>query len=130
MHMKIIILFTMLLLHVYDDFHFQTNSFLANGKQKSWWQAQTTDTMYKHDYLVCLILHAFTWTCAIMLPVVLYNRLQVDFTHLLIFFMNMSIHAYIDDLKANRHKINLIQDQTAHILQIIGTWLIFVWFQV
>ena len=39
----------------------------------------------------------------------------------LLIFFNATIHALIDDLKANRFAINLIQDQVAHILQIIVT---------
>jgi hypothetical protein len=38
----------------------------------------------------------------------------------------MTIHAFVDDLKANRFKINLIADQLIHLAQIIGTWLIFI----
>ena len=39
----------------------------------------------------------------------------------LLIFFNTIFHALIDDLKANRFAINLIQDQVAHILQIIMT---------
>jgi len=35
---------------------------------------------------------------------------------------NTLIHAIVDDLKANKHKINLIQDQTIHFMQILLTF--------
>ena len=35
---------------------------------------------------------------------------------------NSTIHAIIDDLKANKKKINLVQDQIIHIIQILLTW--------
>ena len=38
--------------------------------------------------------------------------------------LNGTIHAFVDDLKANQKKINLVQDQSVHIGQIFLTWLI------
>jgi hypothetical protein len=34
---------------------------------------------------------------------------------------NTIIHAIVDDLKANRNKLNLIQDQLLHLAQIVIT---------
>jgi hypothetical protein len=45
---------------------------------------------------------------------------------LLTFAINWSIHAIVDDLKANKKAINLIQDQSIHLVQIILTWGIYV----
>lgn len=39
------------------------------------------------------------------------------------YILNTLCHTYIDDLKANRHRINLIQDQLIHFGQIFITWL-------
>jgi len=41
------------------------------------------------------------------------------------FVINLTIHAFVDDLKANKKKINLIVDQSIHISQIIVTCLLF-----
>ena len=41
----------------------------------------------------------------------------------LLFVGNVLIHMFVDDLKANKKKINLIQDQSIHMLQVIWTWL-------
>ena len=37
------------------------------------------------------------------------------------FAVNLIIHAVIDDLKANRRKLNLWEDQIIHIIQIVMT---------
>ena len=34
------------------------------------------------------------------------------------------VHAKIDNEKANKHTINLMVDQSLHLLQIICTWII------
>ena len=36
--------------------------------------------------------------------------------------VNLLIHMFVDNLKANEKKINLIQDQIIHIIQVIFTW--------
>ena len=40
----------------------------------------------------------------------------------LLFLGDLMLHMAVDDLKANKKKINLIQDQTIHLVQIIWTW--------
>ena len=40
----------------------------------------------------------------------------------IVFVTNLVIHMVVDDLKANRKKINLIQDQSIHMVQILATW--------
>jgi hypothetical protein len=57
----------------------------------------------------------------IMLPVMLWGQWEWP-----ILLANMFTHAAIDDAKANKMQINLIQDQTCHLIQILMTWLIFV----
>ena len=42
--------------------------------------------------------------------------------------INTAIHFVVDDLKANRFKINLITDQSIHFIQIVLTFLVcYVW---
>ena len=40
--------------------------------------------------------------------------------------VNLMIHMFVDNLKANEKKINLIQDQIIHVIQIIFTWWILI----
>lgn len=119
-----------LVVHVIDDFGLQHFTHLNELKQKTWWIEQCyvakkynniETSIYKYDYIVCLILHAFKWSCLTILPGLLIIGFPSTIVLALLIFFNTIFHALIDDLKANRFSINLIQDQVAHILQIIVT---------
>jgi len=43
---------------------------------------------------------------------------------MLSYIFNTMIHAFIDNLKANEERINLIIDQLLHLGQIIITWIL------
>ena len=120
---KTIIILSMLFLHIVDDYYLQ--GILASMKQKSWWEKNAPDDLYKHDYIVALLEHAFSWTFMIMLPILIawwVEIIQVTFVEFAIMFVtNLVLHAFIDNEKANRKTINLIVDQSAHIFQIICT---------
>ena len=122
--MKIIlILFVMIFCHIVDDYYLQ--GILASMKQKAWWRKQKSyNEMYKHDYIIALIMHAFSWAFMIMLPFILVGINQ--YAIVISIAINTIIHAFIDDLKANKKKINLVQDQVIHIVQILLTWFIIV----
>lgn len=120
--MKLFILFVMFFAHIVDDYYLQ--GILASLKQKTWWENQKSyKPMYKYDYIVALIMHAFSWSFMISLPI-----LYLGFTKWIAvaIILNTIIHGIVDDLKANKHKINLIVDQSIHIVQIIITWILFV----
>lgn len=120
--MKLFILFVMIFAHIVDDYYLQ--GILASLKQKTWWENQKSyKPMYKYDYIVALIMHAFSWSFMISLPI-----LYLGFTKWIAvaIILNTIIHGIVDDLKANKHKINLIVDQSIHIVQIIITWILFV----
>lgn len=121
--MTIFILFTMIFLHVLDDYYFQ--GCLANLKQKKYWEALPGYTeKYKNDYIVALLMHSFEWTFMIMLPLIVYHNFNVNFTVFISYFiLNVLIHAFVDNEKANKFTINLIQDQTVHIIQIFFTFI-------
>ena len=118
----------MLFCHIIDDYVLQ--GWLATGKQKDWWKTNAPEKLYRYDYIMALAEHAFSWTCAIYIPVLVYAYLFQDFKavyiYVIVFILNWIIHAVTDHCKANLHKINLIQDQTIHIVQIIITWLIYI----
>ena len=120
--MKLFILFVMIFAHIVDDYYLQ--GILASLKQKSWWENQQSyKPMYKYDYIVALIIHAFSWSFMISLPI-----LYLGFTKWIAvaIILNTIIHGIVDDLKANKGKINLIVDQSIHIVQIIIIWILFV----
>jgi hypothetical protein len=121
---KIFILLAMIFLHIIDDYKLQ--GILASMKQKKWWKEQKEyKKLYRHDYIPALIEHSFSWTFMIMLPIAIVLHLNIGWW-IFAYIVNMVIHAFVDDLKANKFKINLVIDQTIHIIQIIVTWLIFI----
>lgn len=63
---KIFILFTMIFCHIVDDYYLQ--GWLASAKQKSWWEKNAPEKLYKYDYLAALFMHSFSWSFMIMLP--------------------------------------------------------------
>ena len=114
-------LLLMIFLHIVDDYYLQ--SILAQLKQKKFWKENAPDALYKYDYIWALIMHAFSWAFMIMLPIALTRPVGVGFY--IAFAVNLIVHAVVDDLKANRYKLNLWGDQLIHILQIITTFIIF-----
>lgn len=146
---KIFILFLMLLMHYIEDFHLQ--GCLANLKQKKWWEKQMSNndmrshyvlehSIYKNDYKMSLFAHSIENSLFVMLPMII-DTLISEYTHHIqnawLLFVPSAIlicvsHYLIDDLKANKMKINLIQDQLYHLciilliflchFPIIGEW--------
>lgn len=57
-----------------------------------------------------------------MLPIATFFSFNIDSFFFFMFFANTVGHMCVDDAKANDKVINLIQDQFAHIVQIIWTW--------
>lgn len=116
------ILLSMLFCHIVDDYYLQ--GWLASAKQKKYWQELPNYTdMYKHDYIVALIMHSMSWAFMVMLPIAVMNRFDVGIGFFVLYAVNVFLHALIDDAKANRFVFNLVQDQLFHIAQIIVTWL-------
>ena len=123
MKISLFILLLMIFLHIVDDYYLQ--GILASMKQKSWWEKNAPDPLYKNDYRIALLEHAFSWTFMIMLPIAVcmligYNIPTIYYFALFIF--NFFCHAFVDNEKANKKTINLIIDQTIHLIQIALTW--------
>lgn len=81
--------------------------------------------MYRRDYIMALFMHSFSWSFMIMLPCIIYGLicgLEFNIWVVGVYLVNMATHAYIDDCKANKRTINLIQDQIFHLVQIMFTW--------
>ena len=115
-----VILVLMLLGHLVADYTLQ--GWLADGKQKSWWRKifggheDAVPDKYKYDYVAALVCHALYWSIFICAPFFASSWFIVAVS------LNTVVHAIVDDLKANRHKINLIQDQLLHLGQILLTF--------
>lgn len=125
-----------LALHIFADFNLQ--GLLAYFKQKEWWIKEGLSIKncfykYKYDYIISGIIHAFFWSCFTFLPILyltLYDVFEIIGIPFIgdipvfvlviigIIIVNTGIHYFIDDLKTNKCKINLWQDQLAHVAQI------------
>ena len=126
--MEIKILLLMILCHIIDDFVLQPVC-LSNLKQKQWWEKNVLNIskkyrdMYEDDYEIALLIHSLSWSIMISLPFMF----LVEFNQIALIIMvviNTIIHYIVDDLKANKFKINLWFDQGCHFLQLILTYVI------
>ena len=111
-------------MHIIDDYYLQ--GILASMKQKKWWQENAPQQKYKHDFIVALIVHSISWAFMVMLPIAFSLHFAFSWFYIIALVVNATVHGIVDDLKANKLKINLIQDQTIHLTQIILTFLLFV----
>ena len=126
--MKIALLIFMIFAHIIDDYYLQ--GWLASAKTKNWWEKNAPNKLYSKDYIMALFCHSLSWSIMVFLPILiysLYNQIDLNWFYLVL-PINLIVHAIIDDLKANKFKINLIIDQSIHFIQIFITWLIFVLF--
>ena len=112
----IFVILWMLFFHVVADYNLQ--GWLASAKQKSYWQENAPDKLYKHDYIMALIMHSISWTFMVMLPIAYVNQFNIGIGFVGMFIANVAIHAVVDHLKANMKLINLWHDQLMHICQI------------
>lgn len=111
--------------HILDDYVLQ--GILASLKQKKWWKDQVKDlefTKYKYDYIMALAMHGLSWSIMIHIPIMFFMGLTGWVLPISI-ILNAAIHSFIDDQKANRFKINLIEDQLLHLLQILIVTILF-----
>ena len=116
------LLLLMILMHIVDDYYLQ--GILASMKQKKWWIKQEGyKSLYKNDYKMALLMHSMSWSIMILLPAMFFLNVN-QYVLLGIFVINTFIHYHIDDLNANKLQINLMFDQTIHIMQVITTWVL------
>ena len=111
---------SMVFMHILDDYCLQ--GILASMKQKEWWRNnEQYKDMYRYDYIVALIMHSFSWSFMVMLPIAITMQCNLTGLFFICFFANVLIHTVVDDLKANKGKINLWIDQSIHIAQVLIT---------
>ena len=128
MFLKVFLL--MVLCHIIDDFVFQPVC-LSNLKQKNYWERLCKDAnvdieKYKNDYIAALIMHGFSWSIMIMLPVMFLVPTVSCIALIGCIIINGLVHAYVDDLKANKFELNLVEDQLIHFIQIFITFIIII----
>ena len=126
--MGYILLIAMVYCHIIDDYYLQ--GILAQMKQKSWWEKNAPDKLYEIDYIMALFEHALSWSISVHIPIIVYSLINNINTGEWLFasvLINTIIHSCVDDLKANKHKINLIIDQTIHFAQILIILFVFIW---
>lgn len=127
------ILLLMILCHIIDDFVLQPIC-LSKLKQKEWWLDNVykdeegnydakKHRFYKNDYKMAGLIHAVSWSIMILLPFIFFHPVNSVFLSLF-FLFNTIIHYVVDDAKANGKRINLEDDQKAHFLQIIVTFIV------
>lgn len=131
--MSVVILIEMIFLHCIADYFIQ--GILASMKQQSWWEKQAPTkseflrSKYKFDYKPALLAHSIEWAFVIMIPSFITMWIHVYETAysipwIIFFDLNVVFHYLIDDAKANKFKINLIEDQILHFIQLFITWII------
>ena len=116
---KVFIILLMIFCHIVDDYYLQ--GWLASAKQKNYWEKNAPEKLYKYDYIWALIMHSFSWSFMIMLPIAYVNDFTIDGLFIEVFISNLIIHAIVDNLKANVKRINLWHDQLIHLAQILIT---------
>lgn len=124
---RLSVLLLMLFLHIVDDYYLQAIGPLASMKQRKWWDEHYPQKLYKYDYLVALLMHSLSWAFMVMLPISFYLSWDIGTKFVVLFVTNTLLHAFIDNAKANWLAINLIVDQSLHMLQIAGTFWILVY---
>ena len=120
------VILLMVFLHIVDDYYLQAIGSLASMKQRKWWEEHFPQKLYKYDYLVALLMHSMSWAFMVMLPISVYWSWDIDGAFVLMFIANTVIHAFVDHMKANWLSINLIIDQSLHMVQILSTFLILI----
>lgn len=126
---------TCILLHLIADFCMQ--GVLCDLKQQDWWRKQVEEKWakydgdwrrevwrkYRFDYIAGLLCHSVMWTLVSFFPLMFVMN-PIVFSFLAV--LNVAIHAYVDDLKANHivSRINLCYDQLIHLGQVVATVLL------
>lgn len=126
---RLSILLLMVFCHIVDDYYLQAIGPLASMKQRKWWDEKYPKKLYKYDYLVALLMHSLSWAFMVMLPISFCLSWDIGTKFVVLFVTNTLLHAFIDNAKANWLAINLIADQSLHMLQIAGTFWIMLYVQ-
>lgn len=127
--MTLFVILIMIVMHTLADYGVQHWCRLSDLKQKAFWETHPVgrEKKYQYDYLFALGFHSINWACLTFWPLLFFHLISMEQIEIynIVVIVNAVIHAIIDDLKANKLKLNLGQDQTLHLLQIvISTYII------
>jgi hypothetical protein len=113
----------MLFLHIIADYNLQ--GWLATAKQKSFWEQNAPEKLYKNDYICALVTHSFFWTVMCMGPIFFKTNFQIDSFLFIMIIFHTAMHAGVDHKKANLKLISLVEDQCYHFAQIVAMVMIY-----
>lgn len=112
----------MFFLHIVDDFYLQPGM-LSKLKCIDFWEENAPDKLYRYDFVAALIIHSFSWSFMIMLPIFFNEGFMISSQLIGLLVGNLGIHLMVDNAKANFKNINLCVDQSIHVIQIVSTFL-------
>lgn len=75
---------------------------------------------YGRDWAMAMFEHSLYWTLVTFAPIIFFYHVN-DWVILGVVVVNTIFHCVVDDLKANKFAINLVDDQMLHFAQIIFT---------
>lgn len=90
------------------------------NKQRVDNEHQRLKRKYGCDWAMAMFEHSFYWTLVTFAPIIFFTRIN-DWVILGVVVANTIIHCVVDDLKANKFAINLVDDQMFHFAQILFT---------
>ena len=102
---EIFVICLMLFMHIIDDYVLQAPC-LCDLKQKSFWEKNAPQPLYRYDYIVALLMHAFSWSFMVMLPIAIALGFNIDTNFIIMLGANTLFHALIDDLIAEINRLN------------------------
>ena len=115
--MNTLIYFVIVFLHIIADFNLQ--GVLAKLKVKS--------DDGKSDYIAALLIHGYSWSFMVHLPFIGIMVLCDMYQYVTVFALSLMAHAVahaiIDTCKANLKKLDLVDDQLLHLIQIHIIWI-------
>ena len=94
-----------------------------NSKQRIEHEHQRLKHEYGLDWAMAMFEHSLYWTLVTFAPIIFFYHINYQIT-LCVVLINIIFHFIVDDLKANKFAINLVEDQVLHFVQIIATCMI------
>lgn len=127
--MTLLFIFSVILLHIIDDFILQQLGNLNNFKQKKFWEPYNKEynNRYVVDYHMGLIIHCMSWGIMVHLPLFFFGNTP-EMVILISFLIHSVVHGIIDHNKCNKYKLSLVEDQLLHFIQLVYIIVIGVYF--
>ena len=104
--------------------HIVASIYLSGADQRQWWKGTYSPSRTTDD-AVALTIHSIFWAFAIMLPIAYAYKFAFSWFYTIALIVNTAIYAVIVYTKKTNNKINLFLQHTAHLWQIISTYLVF-----